>query len=289
MKWWPFSKPEITKSADLELSTLDRLVNRKCSRDEFFLLYSRLLQERMPGCQIEFSGDATLRLVKPDNGQGTLFLENLWLKYCEVEDRMELIELYIRNAARLGTEAAGPDRNRVVPVIKDSRFVELTNLDAEIANRKADLLKEHLCGDLWVVYCEDQNERITTLKRNSITALGISENELRQLAVENLRTILPPAQCHGSGPWYLLTAGADYVASLLLFDRIWDQTAKMVDGDLVATVPTRDVLMFTGSNSIEGIAEIRKRSSEICNTGPHAISDTLIVRRNGTWSVFNAH
>ena len=277
-------KPE-TAQLTSEPSTLDRLLTRDCTKDEFILLYSKLLQERMPDCKVEFSDDTTIRVVWPNSKESTTFLDNLWLKYKNGdEDRAEMIERYVRLVEDLGRIDEAPVvKENIVPVIKDSHFMEF------IAGKAAKFLTEHLCGDLWVVYCEDHPERISTPLREEILATGLTESEVRTFSVENLKRILPPAECHGNGPWYLVTAGANYVASLLMIDSIWGQVKDMVDGDIIATVPTRDVLMFTGCDSPEGIKAIRERSAEICSSGPHAVSDTLIIRRDGTWSVFNAN
>jgi uncharacterized protein YtpQ (UPF0354 family) len=284
MKWWPFAKEKAEPIEPAsEPSTMDRMLSRVCTRDEFFLLYSKLLQERLPDCKVEFSDGSTLHVVRPDGKESTTYLTNFWLKYKEGnEDRQELIEKYARLAEELGKLRALPERQNVVAMIKDSQYMEIGKVESRS-------LADHLCGDLWVVYAEDQPDRISTLQAETIVHLGVPRSELRALAVENLKRILPAAECHGDGPWYLLTAGADYVASLLLFDSLWDELKEMVEGDVVATAPTRDVVMFTGSHSREGLAEIRKRSSEICNTGAHAISETLIIRKNGNWSVFDAN
>jgi uncharacterized protein YtpQ (UPF0354 family) len=284
MKWWPLAREQTrpAKTAS-EPSTLDRMVKRECAREEFFLLYSKLLQERLPDHAVEFSSDSSLRVVNREGKESTTYLENLWLKYKSGdEDRSELIEKYARLAMELGADGPAPQKQNVVAMIKDSTYLE-------IGNTSGKLLTEHLCGDLWIVYAQDQPDRITSLTRDSLAELGATESELRALALENLSRILPPAECHGDGPWYLMTAGTDYVASLLLLNDVWDQVSEMVAGDIVATVPSRDVLMFTGSESTEGIAAIRERSTETCNTAPHAVSETLIVRRNGAWSVFNAN
>jgi len=237
----------------------------------------------MPDCRVEFAGESVLRVVNANGEESSTYLDNLWLKYQQgEEDRSELIEKYIRLAQDLGKESPGADKQNVIAMIKDSRYLGFLRPLEEFAT-------EHLCGDLWIIYAEDQPERTLTLKREDIRAVESDEARLRSLSVENLKRILPPAECHGEGPWYLLTAGSDYVASLLLLDGIWDQVADMVAGEVVATVPTRAVLLFTGSESREGLREIQGRSTEICNSAPHAISDTLIVRRNGKWSVFNAN
>jgi len=150
-------------------------------------------------------------------------------------------------------------------------------------------MTEHLCGDLWIVYAIDRPETVDTLACDSETIAGVSVGELRALAVENLKRILPEVERHGDGPWYLLTAGADYVASLLLFDELWNQLVETVDGDVVATVPTRDVLLYTGSHSVSGLSAIRERSVALANSGPHSISDSLILRESGRWTIFEAN
>jgi uncharacterized protein YtpQ (UPF0354 family) len=285
MNIWPSKKkrPRAATSSD-EPPTIDRLLNRSCNRDEFILLYSKLLQERMPGNRVEFVGESALRLVTQGGKESTTHLDNLWLKYkAGTEDRAELIDKYIRLAqALIDGDDKTPERQNIVPMIKDSQYLDYMRPLEEFAT-------QHLCGDLWIVYAEDEPERIRTLKRVDIRRAGVDDSELRSVAIENLKRTLPPAEVHGPGPCYLMTAGGDYVASLLLLDYVWDQVAKMVSGDMVATVPARDVLLFAGSESSEGVNAMRVKSTEICNSAPHAISDTLIVRLNGTWSVFNSN
>lgn len=283
MNWRPFSSKKTNPSQDpSHPSTLDRLLAPNVSREEFFLLYSKLLQERMPDASITFSDESALRIVNADGKDSITLLDNLWLRFSTgSEDRRELIERFVRFDARLGDPAGEVLKTEIVAMIKDSRYLRLFNVSSK-------MVTEHLCGDLWVVYAIDEPESISTLKHESMINAGVARSEIRALAVENLKRILPPAECQGDGPWYLMTAGTGYVASLLLIDTLWDQVADMVTGDIVATVPTRDVLMFTGSASAEGINAIRIRSADMCYRGSHAISNTLVVRRGGTWSVFNA-
>jgi uncharacterized protein YtpQ (UPF0354 family) len=281
---WPFGKK---KSRDLEVrpetSTMDRLLERRCSKDEFFLLYSKLLQERLPGASVEFIGESVLHIVNKEGKESTTYLDNLWLKYSQGnEDRAELIQKYAQMATGLGAARVVATRQNIVAMIKDLQYIQM--LGAGPKN-----LIEHLCGDLWIVYAVDQSETISTLTYDSMIAAAVSENELRALAVENLGRILPEVERNGDGPWYQLTAGSDYAASLLLFDGIWNQVAETLDGHIVATVPTRDVLMYTGSQSASGLSAIRERSIEIANNGAHAISDSLIVREGGKWTIFNAN
>lgn len=117
--------------------------------------------------------------------------------------------------------------------------------------------------------------------------LEIEPGELRSLALSNLRRILPEIQQHGDGSWYMLTAGADYTASLLLIDDVWNALSQSVEGDIVAAVPSRDVVLFTGARSKDGIDWIKRKAHEIHEGGDHVVSQTLFRRVSGQWKVFD--
>lgn len=89
----------------------------------------------------------------------------------------------------------------------------------------------------------------------------------------------------GTGPCLLLADGT-YEASVLLVDKIWERLAPTVEGEIVAAVPARYALLFTGSGSEEGLSEIRKEARRIYAEAPYAISDTLLVRRGGSWQTW---
>ena len=146
---------------------------------------------------------------------------------------------------------------------------------------------EHLAGDLWIVYAFDTPEAMLTMQNKHLRELDLKTQHLRPLAIENLRRILPPVLQHGDGPVYMLTAGADYVASLMLFDDIWDEIQEAIEGDIVAAVPSRDTLLFTDSTSKEGIEELRASITRITNSGGYLVSSTMFRRTSDGWKPFS--
>jgi uncharacterized protein YtpQ (UPF0354 family) len=281
MKLLPFGRKKTNPPASgAEPTAMERLLSRECSKEAFCLLFSKLLQERMPECSVGFSGETTLRVVRLDGKESTAYLDNLWLRYAKgSEDRKELIEKYIGMVSGMTRPSFSVSRENIVAMIKDTEYMAFLKPSTKSVT-------DHLCGDIYVVYALDSPDLTRTLTADEMEDAKVLRHELRSLAVANLKKILPAVERHGDGPWYLLTAGADYVASLLLFDEIWEELKDSVDGDIVATVPARDVLMYTGSQSENGLAEIRKRSEEISSTGPHAISSSLIVRKSDHWELF---
>ncbi|HWA93242.1 MAG TPA: DUF1444 family protein [Terracidiphilus sp.] len=263
-------------------STLDKLLTGDCSKEVFCLLYSKLLEERLPGTKIEFTGDTALRVVSPSGKESTTYLDNLWLKFKGGhEDRREILERYVRFAASLNSPPVAITRKNIVATIKDSQYISYLSPEAKTVT-------EHLCGDIYVVYAVDLPETISGLGREEMAKAGVDESELRALAVKNLERILPPIERHGEGPWYLVTAGSDYVASLLLFEWLWEQFKKECSSDIVAVVPSRDVLLYTSTKSQEGLAHIKERAIEISETAPHAISSSLLIWKNRTWQIYLA-
>jgi len=101
--------------------------------------------------------------------------------------------------------------------------------------------------------------------------------------VANLRRVLPDIELHEGPLVSMLTAGGTYEASLLLLEDLWAGDKPKVDGDYVVAVPSRDVLLITGSRNQEGLAKLRELAEEIATTGSYALTSELFIRRNGAF------
>ena len=227
-----------------------------------------------------------LRITQKDGEAFTAYLENIWRRSRgNIDSRAIEVERFFR---ALGSSAARSDAlpqvGSIVPTIKDEEYLKVFRKNT--GERKLSVY-EHFVADLWIVYCVDSLETITTLKRDILLQLKLDEKELKAIAVENLKRILPPVERHGDGPVYMLTAGGDYVASLLLFDDLWEKLGASMEGDIIAAVPSRDVLLFTSSNSPEGIVNMRESVSRVFESGGYLVSTTMIRRHDGGWKAFS--
>lgn len=224
--------------------------------------------------------------VERDPGEPlTVFLGNLWSNVKNLPDlRAAEIERFLGALVRSAGAKPAADRNAIVPMVKDVRY-----LNEILSNLTGDRLAvtEHLAGDLWIVYAFDTPEAMLTMQHKHLWELELKTQELRSLAMENLRRILPPIMQHGDGPLFMLTAGGDYVASLLLFDDVWAEIHETTEGDIVAAVPSRDVLFFTDSSSKEGIEELRAAITRVTNSGGYQVSSTMFRRATDGWKPFS--
>lgn len=249
-------------------------------KESFFLLYARLIEMRCQPKKLTYEDAGVLQMMKGDGDTYVLYLENLWITCNEDRDSArETIKRYLDTSEHLGDEIA-PTRESIIPWVKDQVYVDLYCKDCEIAYR-------HLAADLWIVFASQREGSSITVTCREIAELGIAEEELLPLATANLRRMLPELEVTDFGTWSLLTAGGDYVPSVLLFDDVWDRLGKTIGGDLVAAAPISDSIFFTGTESPTGVAHIRKRASILEAEGDHVVSSTLLRRISGSWKAFD--
>jgi uncharacterized protein YtpQ (UPF0354 family) len=253
---------------------------------EFCSLCADAVRSLVKDATLEQSDSMGEIRVKLSSGESiTIFLNNLWRRTRGSPDaRAQEIERFLTAMMKSALATPAHDKNSIVPMIKDEQYLKEIGRPAATEDTT---VTEHLAADLWIVYAFDTPETMLTMQQKQLRELELKRQDLRPLAVENLRRILPPIMQHGDGPVYLLTAGADYVASLLLFDDVWDELQETIEGDIVAAVPSRDVLLFTDSTLKEGIEELRASITRITNSGGYLVSSTMFRRTTDGWKPFS--
>jgi uncharacterized protein YtpQ (UPF0354 family) len=261
----------------------DDLEKANLTRDQFFSLCIEEIKTRFAPRKIDSDGAGTLQIVTAEGEENTLFLHNLWIE-CRNSPgkRSEVFERHFAAVAAMMDPNPEPPvtKENVIAIIKDEEYV------ATFSSMKDPAVREHLVADLWIVYALDLPRLTQSLGESKLKELKIKREELRSLALTNLRNILPEIEQHGEGPWYRLSAGADYTASIVLFDDLWSDLAESVEGDIVAAVPARDAVLFTGSRSQQGVEMLRHHARDIAEGGHHVVSQTLLRRADGKWKVF---
>jgi uncharacterized protein YtpQ (UPF0354 family) len=172
--------------------------------------------------------------------------------------------------------------DRIIPLIKPADYLDMSNLQAAEmgATKKIDAAYEKYNEQLLIVYAEDENDNIRHLLASDIKKLNIPQDSLRPIAIRNLDKMLTSIERHGENGVYMITAGGNYEVSIILLSDIFNKETLPVKGDFVIAIPTRDVLLVTGSNDKEGIERIKEAAEKGYETGSYAISKFL-YRWNG--------
>src|SRR5262249_1282242 len=141
-----------------------------------------------------------------------------------------------------------------------------------------DLVTEDFNSELVIIYALDDPNRMRYLMTDELA--GMERGELRKLALENLLRIMPKTQMASDGTLGMMVAGGDYEASLLLFDNIWTDGTVKVKGDVVVAIPTRGMLLVTGSQDRAGLKRMREIVAKNAD-GPYRLTTALFVYRKG--------
>jgi uncharacterized protein YtpQ (UPF0354 family) len=165
-----------------------------------------------------------------------------------------------------------------VPVIKDRAWLDDNRRGMNLKERDLDFVFEDLNDQLVVVYAEDTVRTMRYVMSNEDFG---PRGDLRARAVDNLSRMLPDVEMKGRPGFWLVSAGGDYEASLLLFDRMRRSKKIKVNGQIVVAVPAKDILMVTGSKDRNALAEMRKIAAEAVGESRYGITDTLFVYRDG--------
>jgi uncharacterized protein YtpQ (UPF0354 family) len=254
------------------------------SRADFTREFVEVLKRQAPGMAVRVMGELELRVATGDGEGSQVFLYNAYDAYQQDPARVEAVFTnYALALAQLGAVRDDPvDPERIVPIIKDRTWMSET-LARVRAHPKYQPGQEQVFepynDELLIFYAEDLPRGIRYLTEEGVRKWGLQRESLRPLAVRNLRALLPEVQVLGSGGLYLITAGGNYEASLLLFEPFWRERKLEVQGDYVVAIPARDTLLVTGSDDFEGMRRVREAVAQVYPQAPYRLTESLFVRR----------
>jgi uncharacterized protein YtpQ (UPF0354 family) len=249
------------------------------------------VREVHPGVKVTVVRDLEIKLTFTDGRSSTLFLNNAYDTYKQnPKDREGVIHRYVMASLQAFRDVEAPlDASRIVPIVKDRAWLsEMRQAGSKGGSQKApDFVFESLNLDLVVVYAVDSPQNIAYLTSEDLAKARIERGALRKLACENLTRLLPKIDRHGTDGLFMLTAGGNYEASLLLLEPAWRDLQKQVRGDLVVAIPARDLFLATGSQDAEGVAKLKKMVADTFKEGSYRLTPKLFVYRGGHFEEFH--
>jgi uncharacterized protein YtpQ (UPF0354 family) len=245
---------------------------------EFTTAFSNDVASAIPQAKVRISGRLQVKVDMADGISVTSNLDNAWNECRDhPENQTAVRQRYLKSlleSLAAFQSASVIKIEEIIPLIKDTTFLD------GITDKP---VNEPYIGDLHLVYAANNSTGFIFLGQADFEKLKVGLAELRSRAIENLRKAIQPVKQIGTGPLYAVETDRSLEASALLLDDFWDEQAKRVDGDLVAAVPSRDTLFFTGEKSSTGMAHLKDDVDKIQKKGDHLVSKRLFVRRNGKW------
>ena len=252
---------------------------------EFTQEFAQALQKASHEIKVEVVDDRQLKVTTKDGRELSPFLYNAYDAYKQTpEEKDAVIQRFVAASLETAVTVKGSlDRTRIVPVIKDQKWLEdmRQSLHSRGFAKEVESVYENFAPGLVIVYAEDAPRNMRYLIPKDLEDAKIERKDLRAIACQNLKRLLPKIERHGSNGVYMLTAGGNYEASLLLLESIWTGGKIDVKGDVVVAIPTRDLLLVTGSKDQDGLAKVKQMVEKAYGEGSYQLTPNLFVFRDG--------
>jgi uncharacterized protein YtpQ (UPF0354 family) len=251
------------------------------SATEFANKYLLALKKNNPAVDYSLAPDLSVN-AKYNGNDYTHFPDNAYREYLTQPDSIDqVIAKFTQTANEVYKEQKVIDIKNIIPVIKSADFIyEVKNLAGVTDSVKSSPIFKKYNDELLVVYAEDNEKIIRYLTQNEFNKLHISRDSIAAIALDNLDRILTKAERTGNNGRYMVTAGGTYESSMLLLNSFWSNKNFPVKGDIVVTIPNRDVLLITGSKDKPNLDWMRARAQASYDSGSYQVSPSLF-RWNG--------
>ena len=272
----------------LNSDKFEEITNERLEMEQFTKDYADAIRAQLPGAQITITHPLELVFtVEGDETKHRCHLKNVW-QLCKnsPQDKASIINNYVGSLVeniKSGSTEGAVDPNSIIPSLKNELYLNSLPLEPD---GSIPVAAEHLAGEICITYARESEATIYFLSESDLQDLKMSMPEVRQQSIANLKNRLNEVLKFGEGPCHVILTDGGYTASLLLLDSLWEKEEKLIAGEILASVPSRDTLFFTSTESAEGIEAIRKTIVEVSKEEAYLMSNTLLVRRNGKWEVF---
>jgi uncharacterized protein YtpQ (UPF0354 family) len=251
---------------------------KKLTETEFAKKFADQLTESISGLKIISINELEVKTEFNELEEITHYLDNCYSEYLnDPKDIKDIMARYLNSAKSLCIPKEPINLDRIVPVIKDHEFLrQLKQLNAKHEDSH---VYEKYNSELYLFYVEDKEHSINYITQDDFKALGISYENLKSKAIENLENMVS-IECHGEDGYFMLVAGGNYEASLILLN-IWDKDNFDVKGEIIIGIPSRDLLIITGKDDTENLEKLQNIITEIHETGDHLVSKEMFEYING--------
>jgi len=241
-------------------------------RDKFI----RALDVEANQFDIEIIGALEFKVTTADGNEFTSYLDNAYALYLQDPDEIEsVLEQYVSGLMESALESEEAlSIERVIPIIKDTAWGQemIALMKEQGAEKLPEYYQETLADGLAIYYAEDRPSSISYLT----------------LQVANLKSMLPEIEIYGGAGLFMIVAGGNFEASLLLVDDIWQAENFAIDGDIVIAIPARDMLLVSGTENKDQLKKLIEMTEESYAESSYYLTKQLYVRKHGKWAIYSS-
>ena len=177
--------------------------------------------------------------------------------------------------------------SRIYPMLKQT-VPDSDTTPVIILKESEEPIIDPFIADIHIAYLIEFESFFTYVNQRQLAKWNITKDSLRKTALINLDKLANGgANFHGDSTYAMITLNGNFEASLLLSDNFWPNIAGIVkSNDLIIGIPTRDVLLVTHQDCIDGLEKLRQGVKQTFEQGDHVITKWTFKRENDKWIKF---
>jgi len=179
-----------------------------------------------------------------------------------------------------------PSREALRLVVRTTQYVQ--QVEGVLGPDTPPLHPKVLVEGLVLLPVLDAPRTIRMLNEGDMKTLGLSADEVQQIAIMNLRNSLKPlmeaAKVAGHGQIGQLVGDAFDSSRLALLDT-WAPLAAAQGGKLIVAAPATDAVFYVGEDSAAAVDALRTLVRNIMSRAPNRLSDILLRWTPGGWEI----
>jgi uncharacterized protein YtpQ (UPF0354 family) len=182
-------------------------------------------------------------------------------------------------------QSTEPTKSNIVPRIRHKGFIDGIKA-AGVPDDQLPVI-EPFVDDMVVTYAFDLPGIIQMVSPGNLADLGLRPQGLRKVALENMVRD-KQIGVEEIDPVFRIVMGDNLEATSLLARGFWNDVEKELSGDLVMTVPSRDVVYFCDSATDEAVWLMNDMAGQTREQEEgEVLSDKLFIWKNEKWEVYD--
>lgn len=265
----------------------------RTSKKEFRKRFIELMRETAPQVRyIESDTDDLDVSIEglAQNATATISLHRGYAEFVAAPvERDEILARWVAAQQRL-VNPQPLARQSIVPMIKDRVWLRnhYSNYSEPVeAGSGRDMLYDEINEELIVTYAEFSGG-IHYLHVSDLETLGLSRDELRALALVNLRERTSERNVRLVGGVWMLHVGGNLEASCMIDGDFWRHPTLASLDPLILAAPERNFLIAAPGDSPEEIWHFAFMADGLARDAAYPISSSLMIRRDDRFDLLDA-
>jgi len=144
------------------------------------------------------------------------------------------------------------------------------------------LVRRPFVAGLEEVVVADSPTSIALMPQSRLADMNLSAEEAFSIGEANTSEMARSARWFEENGLLVAELDGAYASSLLKVDSIWDGISTRLNGPIAIIVPSRERLVIGRANDEADLNKLAELANSEA-TGPHALTNKILLRNNGSW------